>query len=217
MNKFLRISFVAALLAICGYSHATDVKFDFSTASGIEALGITPPAAGAGTNITSDIVYQGVTIAIEGGSTPARIWQSTGDYEGSYDLRVYNGAKITISAPSGKSVKGLAWEKGQKWDSNLAANSGTIGETSWTGDASSVTLTLSAQCQFKTLTVTIDESGGGTVNPDPDPDPQPEGTVFDFDNKADELFIYCFSFAIYIVSGDKDVWWCNDVQTEVFL
>ena len=189
MKKILRISFVAALLAVFGYSHATDVKFDFSTVSGIEALGITPPAAGAGTDITSDIVYQGVTIKIEGGSTNARIWQSTGAYEGSYDLRAYSGATITISAPSGNSVKGLAWEKGQKWDSNLAASSGIIGETSWTGDASTLTLTLSAQCQFKTLTVTYGEGsgeeGGGGVTP---PDPQPEGTVFDFDNKADELF-----------------------------
>ncbi len=186
MNKFLRYAFASILAFLMGnMTYATDVTFDFSTAEGITALGFDAPAEGAGTNVTTAITKDGVSLLSEGGSTPTRFWQGTGDYAGTYDLRVYKGATLAITVPSGNSIKKITWTKGAKYNAPTAS-AGTMGDTEWTGDASTVVFTYEAgQCQYKGMVVTFSDGSGV----DPGPGPQPtEETIFDFDNKADELF-----------------------------
>lgn len=74
------------------------VTFDFTKTTELEALGIALPDAGDGTNISAlSLVKEDITITSTDGSTASRIWNSAG----SYDLRMYKNATMTIKATSG--------------------------------------------------------------------------------------------------------------------
>ena len=190
MNKFLRISFVAALLAVFGYSHATDVKFDFianglSMFEGITAASDSESTAG---DITSDVTttLNGVTMTISpstDGKNINRLWSWTENEVAGAQLRIYSG---TITLTSSEPMTKIVFEqpsKSTKW-TDPSPSTGTLSGQEWTGSATELVFTFSAQCRINSITVTTD-ANGGTVDP---PTPQPEGTVFDFDNNADDLF-----------------------------
>ena len=74
------------------------VTFDFTKTTELEALGIALPDANKGTNISAlSLVKEDITITSTDGSTESRIWNSSG----SYDLRMYKKATMTIKATSG--------------------------------------------------------------------------------------------------------------------
>ncbi len=192
MNKFLRYSLVAALLAVFSYSHAADVKFDFIK-DGLSLFGLTAGSTSETTDgdITTakSATLGGVTMTVSpsAGKTANRFWTWTENEVQGVQLRIYDG---TITFKSSEAITKIVFEEpsaSKKWTAP-AASTGTIDGTTWTGNATDLTLTFSAQCRMISVTVTTGGEGGGEVTP-VDPDPQPStATVFDFDNKADELF-----------------------------
>ena len=83
----------------------TTVTFDFTSSAELTSWGITLPNPGAGTNVTTLAKGQ-VTMLADGGSTKTRVWNSSG----SYDLRVYKGATLTFSVPSGYVINDIVVE-----------------------------------------------------------------------------------------------------------
>ena len=198
---------------------ATDVVFDFSTENGISALGIDVPGEGSNTDIAGTaITYQNVTLTSTDApsANSTRVWQSSGNSAGKFDLRAYTGATLTFTVPTSKVITKIVCTDSfsKKWDSAPTANVGTFSDHTWTGSANSVTFTMSAQNRFGTITVTYGEddgSGGGgvTPDPDPDPDPEPDGNItFDFDKDNDVLALFGFegyssgSGSTYVDTGD---------------
>ncbi|MBQ6653207.1 MAG: hypothetical protein IJM81_07425, partial [Prevotella sp.] len=217
MKNFLRYSLLLLLAVFAGNKgFATDVVFDFSTAEGIAALGIDVPAENTNVDIAGKtIVFQNITMTATDGPNvnSTRVWQSSGNSAGKYDLRAYNGATLTFTAPTNKVITKMVCTDSfsKKWDSAPSANVGTFSDHTWTGSANSVTLTMNAQNRFGTITITYgdDDGTGGGVTPDPDPDPNPDGTVtFDFDKDNDVLALFGFegyssgSGASYVDTGD---------------
>lgn len=133
-------TFIAALMAVVAVN-ATQVVFDFTNPEG---LGITAPAASAGTNITDAVVYQGVTMTATDGSTATRVWNSSGVY----DLRVYKDGTLTFAAEEAITAIEFAGK-----NINLSEISGK----SWTGSATSVKFTATATCNINTVKVYIGE------------------------------------------------------------
>lgn len=191
---------------------ATDVVFDFSTENGIKALGIAVPAEGSNTDIAGTaITYQNVTLTSTDApnANSTRVWQSSGNSAGKFDLRAYTGATLTFTVPTGKVITKIVCtdSSAKKWDSAPSANVGTFSDHTWTGSANSVTFTMSAQNRFGTITVTYgddDGSGGGDVTPPgPDPGTDPSGEItFDFDKDNDILTL--FGFEGYSSGSGKD-------------
>lgn len=81
------------------------VTFDFTSADELTELGIDLPNTSSGTNVPTLNKGQ-VTMLADGGSTKTRVWNSSG----SYDLRVYKGATLTFSVPSGYVVNDIVVE-----------------------------------------------------------------------------------------------------------
>ena len=81
------------------------VTFDFTSTDELETLGIVLPEPSHGTNIES-VTKDKVTMAATGGSTNTRIW-NTSDV---YDLRVYAGATLTFTVPSGYVIDNVTAE-----------------------------------------------------------------------------------------------------------
>ena len=79
-------------------SSSKTVKFNFTVAAELTSMGVALPDAGAGTNIAPlTISKDGVSLTSTNGSTESRVWNSSG----SYDLRLYKGATLTLTAPTG--------------------------------------------------------------------------------------------------------------------
>lgn len=148
------------------------VTFDFTSADEITALGLAIPENGTGTNIEAALAKDGVTIANDNGeaSNPTRMWATK---SGVLDLRVYAGATLTVSCPTDKFIKLMAWttENAVAFD----ANSGTATSTAWTGEAASVELSCTANTRINVLTVTY-----GDHEEEIETDPNEKTATFDF-------------------------------------
>lgn len=81
------------------------VTFDFTSTDELEALGIELPGASSGTNIES-VTKDKVTMTAAGGGTNTRIWNASEVY----DLRVYAGATLTFTVPSGYVIDNVTAE-----------------------------------------------------------------------------------------------------------
>ena len=171
MRKFLSFA-VMALIAVAGW--ADEVTFDFSSAEGLNAMGITPPEQSNGVNLTDvgAITVGGVSLTAGNGSTETRVWNS----QGSYTLRIYQGGSITLAVESG-SIIGVTVNAANTTNFDLLANvgsyavAGTVG--TWSGSTSSVTFThaTTKNAQLATIVVTTSEE-----DPNDDPigeDPNP--------------------------------------------
>ncbi len=174
MKKFLLS--ILCLFCIIGYATADEAKFDFTAPSGLTpsitddlfsdggngalAFGI------SGTTFTNN----GVTLnTTDGSSTVSRIWKAA---KGTYDLRVYKTATMTIAAPEGGVITAIALDGAAV--NGFSANNGTVDGKNWTGSASSVVFTWADNAKtqkINTITVTF-STEGGTVTPDPE---EPEG------------------------------------------
>lgn len=153
---------------------ADEVTFDFSSVSGLSAMGITAPAQSNGVNLTDvgTVIVDGVSLTAVNGSTETRVWNS----QGTYSLRVYVGGSITFSVASG-SIVGVTINAANTTNFDLFANvgnysaDGSVG--TWTGSTSSVTFshTTTKNAQIASVVITtstenpIDNPGGEDPNP----------------------------------------------------
>ena len=105
--RFIRLMIVL-IFSIVGISSCTTddvtaveeqddnlVVFDFTSASELTAWGLTIPANGSGTNISSLTKLSATVTATNAeGANPARIWATN---SGVLDLRIYNGDALTFT------------------------------------------------------------------------------------------------------------------------
>lgn len=84
------------------------VTFDFTSEEELTNLNITLPQEGSGTTITT-ISKGDVSLSANGGSTNTRIYNSSG----SYDLRAYKGATLTLSVSDGYVINDIIIEGGE--------------------------------------------------------------------------------------------------------
>ncbi len=153
--------FLSAMLISMMSMAQTTVKMDFTTAEGLDALGIPQPTVADGSVYKTDLevgsVYtqEGVTFtATKHGSAATRIWKTTSYQE----LRHYKGGVITIGAPAGKVITKI----------ELTGYTDVIGfenvtDGVWEGSLSSVDLTAEANAatiKIQTITVTLGEGSG---------------------------------------------------------
>ena len=136
-------SLMLALVTVLAVN-AVQVVFDFSDPT---SLGIVAPAAGAGTNITSEIVVDEVTMTATSGSTATRVWNSNGVY----DLRVYKTGSITFVATD--EITAIEFT-----GKNISFTAEGLTGKVWTGSATEVTFTASGTCNISKVTLTIGET-----------------------------------------------------------
>ena len=132
---------------------ADNAVYTFNTDAGISALGITKPSAGAGTNLstTNPYVVSGVSMSVtNGASTATRVWNSNG----TLDLRIYSGSKLTFQPPTGNIITSIVLAGNTV--GGFTANGGTFSAGTWEGSSSSVELTATGTEKINTITVTYE-------------------------------------------------------------
>ena len=173
MKRFLLS--ILCILSILGYAKADEAKFDFTAPSGLTPSITDDMFSDAGNGalafdaVGTTFTSNGVTLETTAGSTTSRIWKAA---KGTYDLRVYKKATMTIAAPTGGVITAIAFTGGTV--NAFSANSGTVDGKNWTGSASSVVFTWADNAstqKINTVAVTF-STDGGTVTPDPE---EPEG------------------------------------------
>lgn len=130
-----------------------EATFIFNTTAGLSALGITAPAASAGTSLGSTAyTSEDVTLTATHASTATRVYNSSG----TYDLRVYSGGgSLTLAVPS--SPAGYSITKVVIAGTTIGVftvSPGSYSNGTWTGDAQSVTFTATGTAKINTITVT---------------------------------------------------------------
>ena len=172
MKKFLLSIF--CMLGIMSYAFADEAKFDFTAPSGLTPSITDDKFSDAGSGAfafgTTGTTFtnNGVTLNTTDGSTVSRIWKAA---KGTYDLRVYKTATMTIAAPNGGTITSIAFTGSTV--SNFSANTGAVDGKNWTGSATKVVFTWADNAstqKINDITVTYTTDGG--VTPDPE---EPEG------------------------------------------
>ena len=145
---------LCALIAGSSSVWADEAVFTFNTDAGLQELGIVKPDAGAGTNLGTDpYVISGVSLSATNGSTPTRVWNSSGNL----DLRIYKNGTFTFQVSSGN-ITSIVLDGTTV--TGFTATDGTFSNGTWSGNAASVVLTATATQKINTITVTY--SSGGT-------------------------------------------------------
>lgn len=162
MKKII-ILFAVALMAFANAWAAT-ATFDFAH-HGAELFGFTAPSSSSSTegDITSECTatVDGVTLKVGASSTNTknRVYL---DYNGNVQLRVYSGA-VTVAAPAGKTISSIVFHN-SRWYAPASVSSGSfVQESTWGGNAASVTFNFDGQCRLDSMVVTYDD--GGTIDP----------------------------------------------------
>lgn len=162
MKKII-ILFAVALMAFANAWAAT-ATFDFAH-HGAELFGFTAPSSSSSTegDITSECTatVDGVTLKVGASSTNTknRVYL---DYNGNVQLRVYSGA-VTVAAPAGKTISSIVFHN-SRWYAPSSVSSGSfVQESTWGGNAASVTFNFDGQCRLDSMVVTYDD--GGTIDP----------------------------------------------------
>lgn len=139
------------MIAGVGTAWAGTVTFTFNSDEGLEALRISKPASGYGTDLgTTAYTLDGVSLTAGHGSTNTRVWNKSGSLE----LRVYSGGSLTFTAPNAITKIELTGSTTPFSDEDDEFDSNT---STWTGYAASVTLTATDKAQISTITVTYGE------------------------------------------------------------
>lgn len=142
-----------------------EVVFDFNamdlaTSHGANAdEGIEASTAGDITETWTNVV-DGVTISVspaEEGKTVNRFWATNNGPQ----LRCYSG---TITIKASENMTGIAFTSATN-KFNLTANTGSVAEKKWSGDAAEIVFTVAGNTQLDKITITI----GGSTTPDPQP------------------------------------------------
>lgn len=162
MKKII-ILFAVALMAFANAWAAT-ATFDFAH-HGAELFGFTAPSSSSSTegDITSECTatVDGVTlkVGVSTTNTKNRVYL---DYNGNVQLRVYSGA-VTVAAPAGKTISSIVFHN-SRWYAPSSVSSGSfVQESTWGGNAASVTFNFDGQCRLDSMVVTYDD--GGTIDP----------------------------------------------------
>lgn len=162
MKKII-ILFAVAIMAFANAWAAT-ATFDFAH-HGAELFGFTAPSSSSSTegDITSECTatVDGVTLKVGASSTNTknRVYL---DYNGNVQLRVYSGA-VTVAAPAGKTISSIVFHN-SRWYAPSSVSSGSfVQESTWGGNAASVTFKFDGQCRLDSMVVTYDD--GGTIDP----------------------------------------------------
>lgn len=162
MKKII-ILFAVAIMAFANAWAAT-ATFDFAH-HGAELFGFTAPSSSSSTegDITSECTatVDGVTlkVGVSTTNTKNRVYL---DYNGNVQLRVYSGA-MTVAAPAGKTISSIVFHN-SRWYAPSSVSSGSfVQESTWGGNAASVTFNFDGQCRLDSMVVTYDD--GGTIDP----------------------------------------------------
>ena len=162
MKKII-ILFAVAIMAFANAWAAT-ATFDFAH-HGAELFGFTAPSSSSSTegDITSECTatVDGVTlkVGVSTTNTKNRVYL---DYNGNVQLRVYSGA-VTVAAPAGKTISSIVFHN-SRWYAPSSVSSGSfVKESTWGGNAASVTFNFDGQCRLDSMVVTYDD--GGTIDP----------------------------------------------------
>ena len=155
--------FAVAIMAFANAWAAT-ATFDFAH-HGAELFGFTAPSSSSSTegDITSECTatVDGMTLKVGASSTNTknRVYL---DYNGNVQLRVYSGA-VTVAAPAGKTISSIVFHN-SRWYAPSSVSSGSfVQESTWGGNAASVTFNFDGQCRLDSMVVTYDD--GGTIDP----------------------------------------------------
>lgn len=155
--------FAMAIMAFANAWAAT-ATFDFAH-HGAELFGFTAPSSSSSTegDITSECTatVDGVTlkVGVSTTNTKNRVYL---DYNGNVQLRVYSGA-LTVAAPAGKTISSIVFHN-SRWYAPSSVSSGSfVQESTWGGNAASVTFNFDGQCRLDSMVVTYDD--GGTIDP----------------------------------------------------
>ena len=153
-------------MAIMAFANAwaATATFDFAH-HGAELFGFTAPSSSSSTegDITSECTatVDGVTlkVGVSTTNTKNRVYL---DYNGNVQLRVYSGA-VTVAAPAGKTISSIVFHN-SRWYAPSSVSSGSfVQESTWGGNAASVTFNFDGQCRLDSMVVTYDD--GGTIDP----------------------------------------------------
>lgn len=162
MKKIILL-FAVAIMAFANAWAAT-ATFDFAH-HGAELFGFTAPSSSSSTegDITSECTatVDGVTlkVGVSTTNTKNRVYL---DYNGNVQLRVYSGA-VTVAAPAGKTISSIVFHN-SRWYAPASVSSGSfVQESTWGGNAASVTFNFDGQCRLDSMVVTYDD--GGTIDP----------------------------------------------------
>lgn len=162
MKKIILL-FAVAIMAFANAWAAT-ATFDFAH-HGAELFGFTAPSSSSSTegDITSECTatVDGVTlkVGVSTTNTKNRVYL---DYNGNVQLRVYSGA-MTVAAPAGKTISSIVFHN-SRWYAPSSVSSGSfVQESTWGGNAASVTFNFDGQCRLDSMVVTYDD--GGTIDP----------------------------------------------------
>jgi len=132
---------------------AEEVTFDFTNPTGLTPS-VAPNSDGTQETHISGIRFteNGVAlVATKGSTTESRIWTSTG---GTYELRMYKGATLTISSLDGSSITHISLQ-GNATAGFTQASVGNIADGTWSGDANSITLTIANNASTQKITSVI--------------------------------------------------------------
>lgn len=128
--------------------NATGTSFIFNTDEGLTTLGITKPTEGEGTDITTVLTLEVVTLSNTKGSKATRVWNS----KGKTDLRIYKNATLTLSVPEGYSLTSITISGS---NINLSTKEGTFSKGNWTpgsNPTTKVTFAVSETTNIQTIT-----------------------------------------------------------------
>ena len=160
MLRFTLLSILAMLWGKMSAEQETQVTLDFTNTQLITELGFTLPEEGKGTDITESFTYNGITITPYAGSTPVRIWNSSGAYTLRYYKADNNGNKggIEISVPENNSITQIVITGNTQLE-NTICGTGTI-EMS----GNKKTLTWTPEDGSPTGSVKFENNGDKTTN-----------------------------------------------------
>lgn len=164
MNKILRLSLIALLAVFCGggaFAQDATIDFDndyatlFPTLPGVSSgSGATAVTDGDFTVATTSTAVNGVTVTVSTStsSTANRIWS------GSPRLRMYGG---TLTVNSAKDIAKIVFTtktgKSRKFD--MTANSGSLTDNDWTGNAKEIVFTCKSNTQIMKMDITFATAG----------------------------------------------------------
>ena len=160
-----KISLFLSALLISAISMAATVTMDFTSAAGLEAIGIPYPTKAENDGAYSSNLVIGQAYTQEGasltvtkkGSTDTRIWLAA---KGTMDLRHYKGGVLTFSAPAGSVITKIVFAGGS------ITGLENLNNKTWEGTAPSVDIPAAAGAstiKINTITITYEASGTDVV------------------------------------------------------
>ena len=159
-----KLSLFLSALLISAISMAATVTMDFTSAAGLEKIGIAYPTTDAGNGAYSTDLVEGkayvqedVAITAKYGSAATRIWLAA---KGTLELRHYKTGSLTFTAPAGNVITKIVFT-----GSSLTGLENLNNKT-WEGTSASVVIPAAANAstlKINTITITYEASGADIV------------------------------------------------------